>query len=67
MVRLQEEREKPFFSQFSPGNYPLSEEVDPIKRTERPNLRLVVLLRFCYSRRRCALMMQGMVHAGKLV
>lgn len=31
---------KTFFSQFSPGNYPLSEEVDPIKRTERPNLRL---------------------------
>jgi hypothetical protein len=40
MVKLQEEREKPFFSQFSPGNYPLSEEVDPIKRAERSNLRL---------------------------
>ncbi|CAK7342922.1 unnamed protein product [Dovyalis caffra] len=41
---------KTFFSQFSPNkyvtwnprrsNYPLSEEVDPIKRTERSNLRL---------------------------
>lgn len=41
---------KAFFSQFSPNkyvtwnpkrsNYPLSEEVDPIKRAERSNLRL---------------------------
>ncbi|KAB5519806.1 hypothetical protein DKX38_024125 [Salix brachista] len=41
---------KTFFSQFSPNkyvtwnpkrsNYPLSEEVDPIKRTERSNLRI---------------------------
>ncbi|GKV05705.1 hypothetical protein SLEP1_g17683 [Rubroshorea leprosula] len=41
---------KSFFSRFSPNkyvswnprqsNYPLSEEVDPIKRTERSNLRL---------------------------
>lgn len=43
-------KKKPFFKQFSPNkyvtwnprqtNYPLSEEVDPIKRTERSNLRL---------------------------
>lgn len=43
-------KKKSFFSQFSPNkyvswnpkrsNYPLSEEVDPIKRTERSNLML---------------------------
>uniref|UniRef100_A0A5B7BHN3 Uncharacterized protein n=1 Tax=Davidia involucrata TaxID=16924 RepID=A0A5B7BHN3_DAVIN len=47
---------KTFFSQFSPdkyvswnpkrSNYPLSEEVDPIKRTERSNLMLWTSPRF---------------------
>ncbi|XP_062117734.1 uncharacterized protein LOC133831451 [Humulus lupulus] len=48
--RKQGRKKKSFFSQFSPNkyvswnpkrsNYPLSEEVDPIKRAERSNLML---------------------------
>ncbi|XAR69023.1 hypothetical protein NMG60_11000466 [Bertholletia excelsa] len=48
--RFKKQKKKSIFSQFSPNkyvswnprrsNYPLSEEVDPIKRTERSNLML---------------------------
>ncbi|XP_012082261.1 uncharacterized protein LOC105642159 [Jatropha curcas] len=54
--KFRKQGKKTFFSQFSPNkyvtwnprrsNYPLSEEVDPIKRTERSNLMLWTSPRF---------------------
>ncbi|KAL6133332.1 hypothetical protein ACLB2K_065569 [Fragaria x ananassa] len=55
-IKKQKKNKKGFFSQFSPNkyvtwdprpsDYPLSEEVDPIKRTERSNLMLWTSPRF---------------------
>lgn len=55
-IKKQKKKKKGFFSQFSPNkyvtwdprpsDYPLSEEVDPIKRTERSNLMLWTSPRF---------------------